>query len=72
MFSTVSTDREERLQIILPVVGGVLALVIIAAISISLIGVMMVWRRKSDNNLGGEKLYMHVLYKYIYYLYVAK
>ena len=59
VFSTVST-REEKLQIILPAVVGVLALAIIAAISICFIGVMIAQRRKSDNNLGGEKLYMHV------------
>ena len=39
-----------------------LALVIITAISISLIGVMTARRRKSENNLGGEKLYMYVQY----------
>ena len=57
VFSTVSMGREERLRIIFVVVGGVLALVIITAISV---GVMIARRRKSENNLGGETLYMHV------------
>ena len=55
MFSTVST-WEEKLQIILPVVGGVLALAIIAAISICFIGVMIARRKKSEIKLGGERL----------------
>ena len=52
--------REERLQIILPAVGGVLALIIIIAISISLIAVMIARRRKRNNDLGGKKLHVHV------------